>query len=316
MYPSRLYTNTLAPSLSDARMASIPGDAWVKLLLPPGEDGKHEHHGFKWSAPGHNKNTEEWSKEPSYVGGLYLTRRRDVACHLDLHDFCMTHLAPVVEFPEDAEIMDYERKRKVSAVVLGEPVLIADVLGLDEGDASNDFMPLWWAVVGGHIDAAKRLVERVASSALLGVLDRAVREGRLGAVNLLVELGADPKNPVVLRNAVRMGRVLILERLVELGAGLTYPGALMDAVYSGQAKCVKCVVEQGADPKTLEALRLAARTGNLKIVDYLVEQGANPKDRIAMEMAFSHGHPEVAARLSALAAPRYALRSANKRRRV
>jgi hypothetical protein len=296
-------------------MATIPGDAWVKLLLPPGEDGKHEHHGFKWSAPGLNVDTTKWS-ELECQDGLHLTRRRYVRHHLDLHYCRMTHLAPVVEFPADAKVIDYATKRKVSAVVLGEPVLIADVLGLDEGDAPNDGSSLWWAVVGGHNDAAKRLVERGRSVMLYGVLCKAARVDRINSVNLLVELGANPKYPGAIQNAIRFGSVLVFERLVELGADSNYLCALLDAVHGDKPEIVKRVVEHGADPKTPEALQLAARTGNLEIVNYLVDQGADPKDPIAMEMAFSHGHPEVAARLSALSAPRYKLRSASKRSRI
>jgi hypothetical protein len=329
-------------------MASISGDAWVKLLLPPGEDGKHEHHGFKWSAPGLNVDDKEWS-DKECTGGLHLTLRSEIGRHVRLHDYTMTHIAPVLEIPEGAQVINYalQKKRKVSSVVLGEPVLIADVLReVDDNDAKFKNIFLLWSAAGGHLDLVNHFIELGASAkegsairkaafwghvdvvkCLVGfgadgkdawVFRDAVSGGHLDVINCLLELGANPKNFWALRMAARNGRLHIVKLLVELGAYPTDPVVLADAAENGHLAVVDFLCKLGADPTS--ALNEAASAGHLDVFNLLVKFGADPTTSDVLYWAEEGGHTNIKNRVvelmaasSAAPEPRYNLR---KRSRV
>ena len=148
------------------------------------------------------------------------------------------------------------------AAVKGDVAAITAALdagaGVDESDGKAT--PLYLAVRGGHLAAAKLLMERgadanVAPTPLLGPpLMPALAKRRVDLINLLLQGGANP-------NAQRGGE-----------------SALHIAVRSGCLDCVKALVEAGADvnAKTKDGktpLHMAKFKGQHEVAAYLLSHG-------------------------------------------
>ena len=129
---------------------------------------------------------------------------------------------------------------------------------VDESDGQAT--PLYLAVRGGHLAAAKLLLERgadvnAAPTPLLGpALMPALAKRRIDLIDLLLDNGANPN------------------------AGRNNETAVHIAARSGCLECVKSLVEAGADvnAKTKDGktpLHLAKLKGQREIADYLVSHG-------------------------------------------
>ncbi len=129
---------------------------------------------------------------------------------------------------------------------------------IDESDGRAT--PLYLAVRGGHLAAAKLLMERgadvnAAPTPLLGsALMPALAKRRIDLINLLLDGGANPNSQRNRENALHI------------------------AVRSGCLDCVKALVEAGADvnAKTKDGktpIHLAKFKGQREIADYLMSHG-------------------------------------------
>jgi ankyrin repeat protein len=273
--------------------AQIDGDAWVKLLLPPGEDGLHEHHGFKWRAPGLNVDTEQWSKEDC-IGGLHLTRRRDIGFHLDLHGYKMTHMAPVLEIPEDARVLntEFSKKIKVSSVVLGEAIALADVIGFHAWDASY-LRCFTWVAHHGDLPAVVRLIKPDETRKMNYAIITAAARGHLHVVDYLKTLGADVNDSSVLDKAAAGGHLDVVNYVLKRGANPKNPYALQGAARYNHVEVVALLIDAGADPNNDEALSDAASNGHLDVVSLLLARGTNFNKKIPLFWAAYNGHLDV-----------------------
>ncbi|QOF75571.1 ankyrin repeat domain-containing protein (plasmid) [Aminobacter sp. SR38] len=153
------------------------------------------------------------------------------------------------------------------AAALHDAAMKGDVAGIaaamDAGAGVDNIdggaTPLYLAVRGGHMAAAKLLLERgadvnAAPTPLGPALMPALAKRRIDLINLLLDNGADP-------NAYR-----------------NREAALHVAVRSGCLDCVKALVEAGADvnAKTKDGkspLHLAKFKGQHEIADYLTSHG-------------------------------------------
>ena len=183
-----------------------------------------------------------------------------------------------------AEMMESEKKLlEVVVAVKGTNI---DIKGIPL---------LMWAIIKGHIDIVKYLVEQGADLNAQDedgwtVLMWAAQRGHIDIVRYLVEQGAEVNlqykdGYTALMQAVREGHTSIVRYLVEHGADLSVQDrmggtALMQAAQRGHIDIVRYLVEQGAKVNVQDrnggtALMQAAREGHIDIVRYLVEQEAN-----------------------------------------
>ncbi|WP_244484474.1 ankyrin repeat domain-containing protein [Mesorhizobium sp. Root552] len=153
-----------------------------------------------------------------------------------------------------AAIHDAAKKGDVAAIAAA----LDAGAGVDESDGQAT--PLYLAVRGGHLAAAKLLMERGAdanavTTPLLGsALMPALAKRRIDLIDLLLDGGANPNE--------RRNRESVLHI----------------AVRSGCLDCVKALVEAGADvnAKTKDGktpLHLAKFNGQDEVADYLLAHG-------------------------------------------
>jgi cytochrome c len=132
--------------------------------------------------------------------------------------------------------------------------------GANVNDSAGPATPLYLAVRGGHLAAAKLLIERGADvnavpTPLLGpALMPAVAQRRMDLINLLLKAGANP-------NLQRGGET-----------------ALHVAARSGCLDCVKALVEAGADvnaetKRGQTPIHLAKLKKQHEVADYLMSHG-------------------------------------------
>ena len=166
--------------------------------------------------------------------------------------FVLTHI-PIVSYA--AAIHDAAIKGDVAAITAA----LDAGAGVNESDGRAT--PLYLAVRGGHLAAAKLLIERgadvnAAPTPLLGsALMPALAKRSVDMIKLLLDAGADPDST--------RGR----------------ESALHIAVRSGCLECVKALVEAGADvnAQTKDGktpIHLAKlKKGNEEVADYLMSHG-------------------------------------------
>jgi hypothetical protein len=176
----------------------------VKLLLPAGPEGKRKHFDFEWQAPGLNEYHGYFSDVYCRYG-LHLVERKHLFYHLCLHNGAMTDVAPVVRIPSYAKVLDraIENKIKVSAVELGAPVPIKDVIGqhpADTGSQGAIRSILLWASAQGDLGIVERFTELHEQNffgltgdvrCLCELLSAAATNGHLHVVKHLVQMGAN-----------------------------------------------------------------------------------------------------------------------------
>jgi len=131
--------------------------------------------------------------------------------------------------------------------------------GASADESGGPATPLYLAVIGGHLAAAKLLIERganvnAAPTPLGPAIMPAVAQRRIDLIKLLLAAGANP-------NSQRSGETV-----------------LHIAARSGCLDCVKVLVEAGADvnAKTKQGqtpIHLAKRGGKHEVADYLMSHG-------------------------------------------
>ena len=139
-------------------------------------------------------------------------------------------------------------------------------------DKSEKFTALSLAIIYGHLDVVKYLVEQGANIALYGKntdLDLAAAYGHLAIVKYLVDYG--------INSPARLGQALLI------------------AAKNGHLNIVKYLVENGANINIYGGgpLQMAGENGHLEIVKYLVEQGSSPLDEYYLRRIRRKGHEDV-----------------------
>lgn len=216
------------------------------------------------------------------------------------HEACLTTLL------RNGSVMDTEDAKGDTAMHLaawcGNVESLAALLrhGADTDWLSgrDAYSPLWCAINGHQIDAARLLLKhgarvslRAASGRGLMPLHQAAVTGQSAMCELLLERGAqvncldDDKN-MPLHHAAAAGSVPSVRVLIGSGAniearqanGLT---ALHWAAHKGHAEVVSVLLDHGAridvrvEDQGASALHLAAVRGHTAAVGVLVERGAN-----------------------------------------
>ncbi len=178
---------------------------------------------------------------------------------------------------------------------------------------SDGLTPFENAVSGGHLEAARLLLERfpVASGRLSGLLRDAAGRGDAPMVRLLAVRGADPKAGSVLAVAARKGLLQVVKALLELKvpveqADATGATPLYNAVVGGQVAMVSLLLEHGALVNAREpesgnsALYAACSLGSSEVAIILLDHRADPNlanktGHRAVYAAASNGYSELAA---------------------
>jgi hypothetical protein len=258
---------------------------WVKLLLPAGEDGKRKHFDFEWQAPGLNEYTGAWT-DRDCKDGLHITRREDLMHHLLLHDGACTDIAPVVSIPDDAKVHDNAelKKRKVSKVVLGEPVPIKAYLEQHAISRANTTL-LYWAAAQGDIGLCDNLFAPVCdvhgltrSDKVTGyAADYAAMNGRTGFIDWMISQGLDMATHSVSAyiSASAGGSVVMIQHLSELGVTLDLERMFVVAAGSGRNNVISHLLQMGACPTNPKACDAAAFGNHVDTIRYLAKLGNN-----------------------------------------
>jgi cytochrome c len=165
--------------------------------------------------------------------------------------FCL-----VPEISHAAAIHDAAKKGDVAAISTALEV------GANINESDGIATPLYYAVQGAHLDAAKLLMERgadVNATTALGVapLGPAIGKRNIELIQLLLDHGANPNSAV--------GRQTVLHL----------------AAARGCLECVKALVEAGADVNSQTSdsqyrtpLHNAKLLGSQEVADYLMTHGA------------------------------------------
>lgn len=151
--------------------------------------------------------------------------------------------------------------------------LLVETQGADVNNESSGadwkvkWLPIEAAVVKGHVDCLKYLIEKGADVnptqhkwMKYVLLMTAVKSRHVKCINLLLHHGADVKlAPLV--TVVRLGHLECVKPLVEFGADVNQTVAgdttpLIAAVESGQLECAQLLVEHGADVNFTRAFSL------------------------------------------------------------
>ena len=206
------------------------------------------------------------------------------------------------------------------------------LVNVNSQHGKNDTTPLYMAVVLGHKDIVRVLLERGADPNIAGAWGRtplltAIRARLDDVTHMLIERGADPniadhEKHTPLRYASARGDTDLVRLLLGRGADPNktephrpdkpwkFPGstALMCAVYSGHKDIVRLLLEKGAQPNVREGttqgytactpLHYAAIFGYKDIAQFLLDAGANinrtDKDgRTPLKCATEKGHQDV-----------------------
>jgi len=293
-----------------AALDLLPNDPeqWIKVLLPPGPDGRPIHHNFAYQVPGTNEYTGPWSTDPHGRAGLSIIRRKDLHRHLKWNNYEATHVAPVVDIPVNALAVDAPdwHKRRVSSLVLGESLPIECVLSSLPDDFEQDALD--WAVINRHYGVAGVLLLLGRPGAYYRVRDTFVRCAKLGhdtQALLHLFMGDHPSvDPVdLLELASAYGTAADVRALVPKAAAKQFPGpheramheALVCATLTERLDVIEVLLNEFNAPHNSrnKALTKAAYAGKLKSAEALIAAGAQPRFIEVLEHAVQGGSVEM-----------------------
>jgi hypothetical protein len=251
------------------------GDAWVKIFLEPIEPGKFKQHDYVYNVPGENEFPKErWSSEEC-KDGFHITRRKDVWCHLDLHDFKSAYIAEVVSMGDD--FYDDLFKRKVRVVAFGPAVPLTEVLGKHAGDFSCGDM-IEWSATNNHLELVRLALSKKPENYFYSwAFETALENGNDRIADFLIEKCEN----VNLRhnlsyNAIRYGRVDLVKRLMEnTSAEVRF---FETACEYGQFEIFQLLCTKYGEPKCSDIIFSALEGGNVNILKYLKSRGVDMAD--------------------------------------
>jgi hypothetical protein len=253
------------------------GDAWVKLFLEPIAPGKFKQFDYIYNVPGENEFPKErWSSEEC-INGFHITRRKDVYCHLPLHDYKSAYIAEVVSMGDEFYDSPYQFKRKVRIVTFGPAVPLADVLGKHPNDFKEGHM-LAWSAANNHIELVKLAAFKNPDQYNYGwAFGLALKNGNDQIADFLFETCKnDYLTEVMLNCAIACGRSDFVKRMME-----TTPvcaSFFRSASECGQFEIFQLLRTWYGEPKCSRIIPAALDGGNVNILDYIKSRGVDMSD--------------------------------------
>jgi hypothetical protein len=271
------------------------GDAWVKIFLEPDgaeragdvAPGKFKQHDHVYSVPGTNEfPIERWSSEEC-KDGFHITRRRDVWCHLDLHNYKSAYIAEVVSMGDEFYDSPHQLKRKVRVVTFGPAVPLADVLGKHPNDFEGGQL-LKWSAANNHLELLKLFISKKQKLYFyIWAFEIALEKGKDQIADFLFEqIENKGARHDMLCAAICYGRVDFVERLME---NTPFDASWFEtACESGQFKIFQLLCAKYGDPKCSDIIESALLGGNDSILDYIKSRGVDMTDLGMLFYACAH----------------------------
>jgi hypothetical protein len=252
------------------------GDAWVKLFLEPIAPGKFRQHDYVYDVPGENEFPKERWSSADCKDGFHITRRKDVWCHLSLHDYKSTYIAEVVGMGDEFYDTPRQRKRKVRVVTFGSAVPLADVLGKYPDDFDEEMTI--WSAANNHLELVKPAVSKNPDILDHGwALDIALEKGNDQIADFLIEkCKNDAARQKMLWHTIVCCRADFVERLMETTS--VDVDFFQTACFHGQFEIFQLLRTQYGEPKCSDIILDALRGGNTDILKYLKSRGVDMTD--------------------------------------
>jgi hypothetical protein len=253
------------------------GDAWVKIFLEPIAPGKFKQFDHVYDVPGENEFPKERWSSAECIDGFHITRRRDVWCHLDLHDLKSAYIAEVVSMGDEFYDTPYQRKRKVRVVTFGPVVPLTEVLGKHLDDFNEGEM-LEWSVRNNHIEMVKLAVSKISYTYSYNwAFEIALVNGNDQIAEFVFEnYENDEERQEMLKYTICRGRVDLVKRLMENTS--VNASFFQTASVNGQFEIFELLRAKYGDPKCSDITLNALRGGNVNILKYIKSGGLDMTD--------------------------------------
>jgi hypothetical protein len=263
------------------------GDAWVKIFLEPIAPGKFKQFDHVYSVPGTNEFPKERWSSGECKDGFHITRRKDVWCHLDLHDFKSAYIAEVVSMGDELYDNPARRKRKARVVTFGPAVPLGHVLGKHPDDFEGGRM-LEWSALNNHLDLVKLNISKNPKIHYYDwAFEIALENGNEQISDFLIEsCKNNAGRQELLNNAIRYGRVDLVKRLMETTS--VDVRFFRVACSQGQFEISELLRAKYGEPMCGDIIAHALCGGNVKILSYLKMRGVDMTDFEMFVYACAH----------------------------